>query len=127
VKFRPTRSSGFGALESLIVVRLTFPRTARPGRARPSTAPPCSAGSAGHRRALAVQRQPHLPRAVDAVVRSVHRRDLRLQFSISHLASGWHWLASMFDLSLGLQYVGRTRAFGVGPDDGIEPAFPAWA
>ena len=49
-----------------IVVRLTLPRTAP---ARPSSAHQPLHGAAGHRDAFAVQRQPHLPGAVDAVVR----------------------------------------------------------
>src|SRR5215212_498508 len=56
-------------------------------------------GAAGHLNALAVERQPHLARPVDPVVRGVDPPDVLLEFVIADLAATW--------LTVDLVIVGR--------------------
>ena len=73
--WRCTRSAGRAAAGSAIVVRLTLPRTAP---VRPSSAISRSTVQRATWMPSRLSCQPHLAGAVDAVVRGVDPRDLRL-------------------------------------------------
>src|SRR4051794_24926737 len=76
---RWTRSSGSLAAGSAMVVRLTLPRTA----VQVEAAHQPLHGAPGDRDPFAVQLEPHLPGAVDAVVRGVHPCHLRLEVLVA--------------------------------------------